>query len=129
MKARETILVSKTTGKEYRFPSTHDADKFLERKKSYVTTRASYNHKVSHSITKEEFDVILKGEKNPSEGKKCIQSMQLCWDCKKAINGCNWSRKGEPVDGWVAEPTFVKLSTSQLVPSYRISQCPEFEQE
>ena len=61
MRARETILISKQTGKEYRFSSTHEADKFLGRKKSYVTTRMAYNHKVSHNQTKEEFDVIIKG--------------------------------------------------------------------
>lgn len=126
MRARETILISKQTGKEYRFSSTHEADKFLGRKKSYVTTRMAYNHKVSHNQTKEEFDVIIKGEKNHVT-KQCIQSMQLCWDCKKAINGCNWSRCGRPVDGWTAEPTFVKLSTQQKVPSYKIMKCPEFE--
>lgn len=128
MRPRETILISQTTGKKYYFQSTHDADRFLNRMQSYVTTRVASNHRVSHKDTHEEFRVIIKGDKNPSKnhGK---QFMQPCWFCKKSINGCTWSKKGQPVDGWVAEQTSLKLSTSQTVPSYRILQCPEFEQE
>lgn len=28
---------------------------------------------------------------------------QLCWECKNACGGCEWSANLEPVPGWTAE--------------------------
>ena len=48
----------------------------------------------------------------------------LCFDCAKAIGGCNWSDHGKPVKGWDAE----KFPPSGTKPyeAYFIKNCPEF---
>lgn len=53
-----------------------------------------------------------------------------CFYCDKYIDGCNWSKFGKPVDGWIAEETTL-LSTggnNQKIYSrtYSIKYCPEF---
>ena len=53
---------------------------------------------------------------------------QLCWLCKNACGGCNWSKYFKPVDGWIAEPTIVKDSGGDFS-SYKIHKCPEFIRE
>lgn len=53
------------------------------------------------------------------------EDKQLCWRCKKACGGCNWSKYLKPVDGWTAEPTIIKDSMGDI-PSYMIKKCPEF---
>lgn len=47
----------------------------------------------------------------------------LCWICKKAIYGCSWSQRFEPIPGWKAKP--VKLRGG--ADSYRVQECPLFE--
>ena len=56
---------------------------------------------------------------------------QLCWSCAKACGGCSWSRKTkpEPVPGWTAEPRTIKMASITLVPSYAITDCPEYVQD
>ena len=62
-------------------------------------------------------------------------SDQPCWDCKKALGGCSWSRDFTPVEGWIATPTYKAGNYSKkrgrLPPmkSYQIEYCPEFEPE
>ena len=64
-----------------------------------------------------------------------MTSDQPCWDCKKALGGCSWSRDFTPVAGWRATPTYKAGNTdgrgNRLPPmkSYRITYCPEFEPE
>lgn len=60
---------------------------------------------------------------SPSEKHKCVT-------CHKALGGCSWPDRFEPVDGWVAK----KVSRAHLageysyeIVSYDISYCPEFE--
>lgn len=127
MKPRETILVSKADGKRYWFKSLYEADKFLKRPSSYIINRVAKKHRIMHLETREEFDAIINGETYTASARKGTQFMQLCWGCKKYINGCNWSRKGIPVDGWEAEPCSIKLSVDQTIPSYKIKSCPEYE--
>lgn len=59
----------------------------------------------------------------------------LCWNCKNACGGCEWSKSFEPVDGWVARkiPTeglygfITELKNPSLTkPSYHIFDCPKF---
>lgn len=50
----------------------------------------------------------------------------LCWDCRNAVNGCNWSMEGKPVDGWTAEATTLKTKSGQTANSYCVIKCPEF---
>ena len=63
-------------------------------------------------------------------GNNCTNHKQnICWDCKNACGGCNWSRALKPVDGWDAElieyiPWGTKSQT--LHTTYYIKQCPEF---
>ena len=50
---------------------------------------------------------------------------QLCWRCKNACGGCNWSKHFKPIIGWTAEPTIIKDSMGDFS-SYKIHKCPEF---
>lgn len=51
-----------------------------------------------------------------------VEKPQLCWGCAKACGGCSWSKRFEPVPGWTAVPTLL----CERIPSYRITECPEF---
>lgn len=57
----------------------------------------------------------------------------ICFDCKKAVCGCSWSRNFTPVDGWTAEPTSttyaLKSGELRAINGYHITACPEFEPE
>ena len=50
---------------------------------------------------------------------------QLCWRCKNACGGCDWSKRFIPVDGWIAEQTIVKDANGDFL-SYKIKKCPKF---
>lgn len=50
----------------------------------------------------------------------------LCWDCRKAVGGCSWSDKGEPVSGWEAAPS---VHADGKIYGYNITACPEFEHD
>lgn len=63
-----------------------------------------------------------------------MTSDQPCWDCKKALGGCSWSRDFTPVKGWKATPTkkagnYHRGGQYPPMKSYRITYCPEFEPE
>ena len=53
---------------------------------------------------------------------------QICWQCKKCLKGCSWSRYFKPVDGWSAIPVVIK-NYGYKTKSYKILHCPEFEGE
>lgn len=55
---------------------------------------------------------------------------QLCWHCACATNGnlCSWARDGTPVEGWRAEPTYIK-SNDGFEHSYAVRECPLFVKE
>lgn len=48
----------------------------------------------------------------------------LCWYCLKAYGRCNWSNKGYPVDGWIAEQNDLP---GVVGTSYFVYWCPLFE--
>lgn len=51
----------------------------------------------------------------------------LCWRCAKSVNnGCSWSARFEPVQGWTAEETVLKR-IGIGGKSYLVIDCPEFE--
>ena len=58
----------------------------------------------------------------------------ICWRCKNAVpdedgNGCSWSKKFQPVDGWTAVSKPVNLIIKgKRVPmeSYNVRSCPQF---
>ena len=45
-----------------------------------------------------------------------------CFLCSKSVNGCNWSKRFQPVKGWIAAET-------RMTHSYKIFWCPEFDEE
>lgn len=51
----------------------------------------------------------------------------ICWECMNAVPvgeyGCSWSRRFEPVDGWVATKTRKNTSIGE---TYCVHKCPEF---
>jgi hypothetical protein len=55
-------------------------------------------------------------------------NFQPCWTCKKAVNGCIWSKRFDPVPGWKAEKTII-TGNGEPYDSYKISYCPEYEKE
>lgn len=53
----------------------------------------------------------------------------LCWDCAKACGRCCWSDhwKHDPVPGWTAVETILKINGGEYCTSYEVKECPEFE--
>lgn len=53
-----------------------------------------------------------------------------CFDCARAISGCSWVDRQEPVEGWRAEPTIIKNGTAdgiKEINSYIVKSCPEYK--
>ena len=52
----------------------------------------------------------------------------LCFDCQNAVCGCSWSKRFEPVEGWVAKPVKLKADNkyNRYIDSYMVEQCPLF---
>lgn len=69
--------------------------------------------------------------------RKPMDAQTLCWRCKHAVpseeteSGCDWSRYGKPIVGWVAQRQDVRItrgpSRDQLVESYQVNECPYYE--
>lgn len=57
---------------------------------------------------------------------------QLCWTCANACGGCPWSRRFEPVPGWTAHETKLRIVsvgrgrkyTIRMADTYEIEACP-----
>ena len=66
-----------------------------------------------------------------------IYKQTICWDCIHAVpnpdtgDGCSWSEKQIPVEGWKAEGTRL-MSYANDDPrefsSYLVTECPRFKQ-
>ena len=71
----------------------------------------------------------IKAPKKPRKrvGRKTKET--LCWTCKNACGKCSWSKGFEPVDGWDAIPTKIKVSieTNEYTDSYFVKNCPLYE--
>ena len=53
-----------------------------------------------------------------------------CFDCAKAISGCQWIDWQEPINGWDAEPIIIKNCSSgyeHFTNSYIVKDCPLFK--
>ena len=61
--------------------------------------------------------------------KKYYKAPTLCWDCKKAVLGCSWSREFIPVKGWLAFQTHKGEEGRPDHDSYHVANCPEFERD
>lgn len=48
----------------------------------------------------------------------------LCWDCKNAVGGCEWSQSFTPVDGWEAIPRTIGNEDS-----FCVIKCPKFVED
>lgn len=48
----------------------------------------------------------------------------LCWDCKNAVGGCEWSQNFTPVDGWEAIPRTICDEDS-----FCVIKCPKFVED
>ncbi len=57
-----------------------------------------------------------------------MDNKTLCWTCKNAVGDCSWSRRFEPVEGWTAEPTKIKLDVNSgaKTDSFCVIKCPEY---
>lgn len=55
-----------------------------------------------------------------------MKKYTLCWTCQNAYNGCPWSRNFEPVPGWQATPTKIKMGES-YIDSFQVHECPMFQ--
>lgn len=59
----------------------------------------------------------------------------ICWDCSRACGDCPWSSEAQPVEGWSAMKTQVKLhcETARREPvytdSYVVLSCPMFSRD
>lgn len=57
------------------------------------------------------------------------QPKTKCWTCQNAVpnaeHGCNWSRYGEPVEGWTAQYNEI-LSNEAYKDTYCVLACPEY---
>lgn len=57
----------------------------------------------------------------------------LCEWCRNSVPdlkgcGCSWSRKQQPVDGWIATPT-VRRNSSFVMESFCVHECPSFQED
>lgn len=67
---------------------------------------------------------------------KRIVGANICFDCERACGGCSWTEvdpetgklRWEPVPGWTAEPTVLKIGSNQTglryQETYHITACP-----
>lgn len=55
-----------------------------------------------------------------------VKPATLCWSCERAIGGCSWSKakNPQPVKGWKAEPTKIRVSFGESIDSYLVGECP-----
>lgn len=63
---------------------------------------------------------LLRGERKPY----VCATDTLCWSCKKVTrSGCSWAKNHTPVEGWNAKKT-----KKAKIESYRVIECPEYEE-
>lgn len=119
-------LKNELTGEMISFDSTNAADVFLKRGQGYVRRYLSRQWQITNSdgipftATLAEKTTLKKCSFNSKD-----YVMQLCWECGKAVGGCPWSKRFEPVPGWTAVATKVKQQTTML-DTYCIIACPLF---
>lgn len=58
------------------------------------------------------------------------QKETICWQCDKACGKCAWSKKNpQPISGWKAKPTMVRITNNRYIQSYIVTSCPLFAPE
>ena len=61
--------------------------------------------------------------------KRTMAPPTLCWDCRKATGGCNWSDHFKAVKGWKIIPTQKIIYGGAGYKSCVVLECPEFERD
>lgn len=133
MNGRTCILRNRRTNEELIFDTIFAAAKFLDREPAYMRNAYARAGTVCARDDGDKYDIDIRGSKRKYTMTEFNRAKQICFDCKKAVGGCSWSKKFEPVEGWVAEPTFIKQygrqeSALNVTQSYRIISCPQFEE-
>ena len=129
--ARFCILTNVKTGERLSFETVSEANVFLGRKPNYIRSHIYRDNRVWDREMKTCYsaEMLLPRGVSPIRNKEngtTVHSQQLCWNCKKAVCGCSWSRYFKPIEGWLAVPTRIMVGMSG-VDSYNIMWCPEFE--
>lgn len=132
---KECVLMSLQSGKIYKFNSVTKAATFLGRDYAYVQKLRRLKMRLRHKKTKEAFEIVTDTENicelvSAEEGmvyEGVPYNSQPCSFCDKAICGCEWSERFEPVPGWKAIPTVLdKGNGNRPINSYKILYCPKF---
>lgn len=158
---RAILLTDLETGEEIRIESLMAASDFLGRSKQYVKVRlyrpvedqtaesliTGAKYKLTPLGAGQRRDAIKDPEKRRKKRKPIEivdgcevrsingKSFQLCNDCARCVGFCSWSKRLEPVDGWTAVPTVVKINrrgknkTEYEMDTYHITECPLFIRE
>lgn len=131
--ARKCVLINRRTKEELVFPTICAAAKFLDRDPAYIRNAYTRAGTVCAKDDGDRYDLDIIGTQRKYSMTEFNRSKQICFDCKKAVGGCSWSKNFTPVQGWVAEPTKIRQSGGQewrhTTASYRIISCPEFEHD
>lgn len=77
---------------------------------------------------------LEEGARAGREAQKMAEAYKeaLCWQCRRATGGCEWSAHLQPVPGWRAERTFHRVrcgGTVRLAAGLRVAACPKFERD
>lgn len=120
-------LIDDDTGERLDFKRMHLADRFLGRSAGYIRTCDYKGLKACHSKTGKTYSYEFSQPFYVATGTYTANKEQtLCWECKKSIGHCNWSRYLKPVPGWTATSTTIRYSNT-CDESYCVVACPEYE--
>ena len=117
-------LISET-GERHHFTSFRKASEFLNRSRGYISQCIQHRVPLTHNDTHEHYDIEC-DEMDKTTIAHVRKRSQPCCECKNAVGGCSWSRRFEPVKGWIAIPTVINHG-GILDGSYMILHCPDFE--
>ena len=127
---REVELTNIVNGKKTVCRNIRHAESVLGRSTCYIRNRIKHNE---HIVDKD--GNVFRGKllnvefcsKPSSDGKQTRP--QLCWKCKKACGKCSWSRSFVPVAGWTAKETKIHNNQTNIISTYLIIDCPQFDEE
>ena len=135
MNPKAIALISRRTKRVYSFSSMAQGNDFLGKSKNYLQNRiCNLKRYDAEGRCGDVYDVQIlgKGERRDlREGQQPRNAPgyyipQLCWHCARASGYCPWSKNGEPVEGWDAEPQVIESTGTA---TYLIFQCPLFERD
>jgi hypothetical protein len=124
-KGYDCTLTSLLTGKTYEFQSTREASEWLGFQRSYLQTCIYKGYRIKNKHTGERFTCEYETKKQKPRPKGYKE--QPCCTCSKAIGGCAWADRFEPVAGWDAVPTIIRQEKGRDMDSFAILRCPDYE--